>query len=128
MAHTSNEGIPFNTMPSIYWDDHVKISYLQRRIIVYSIMYYERDESCVSDRQYDMISQQLVHLQSSVDESEWKKSTYYYAMHDFDGSTGFDIPSRLNKKDRAWLGQIADMVYEQWKKHTTYEQRKEALR
>lgn len=128
MAHTLSEGIPFNTMPSIYWDDHVKISYLQRRIIVYSIMYYERDESCVSDRQYDMISQQLVHLQSSVDESEWKKSTYYYAMHDFDGSTGFDIPSRLNKKDRAWLGQIADMVYEQWKKHTTYEQRKEALR
>lgn len=128
MAHTLSEGIPFNTMPSIYWDDHVKISYLQRRIIVYSIMYYERDESCVSDRQYDMISQQLVHLQSSVDESEWKKSTYYYAMHDFDGSTGFDIPSRLNKKDRAWLGQIADMVYEQWKKHTTYEQRKGALR
>ena len=128
MAHTSNEGIPFNTMPSIYWDDHVKISYLQRRIIVYSIMYYERDESCVSDRQYDMISQQLVHLQSSVDEEEFKKSTYYYAMYDFDGSTGFYLYSRLNKKDKEWLGRIATMVYDQWKSGTTPDQRKEALR
>ena len=128
MAHTSNEGILFNTMPSIYWDDHVKISYLQRRIIVYSIMYYERDESCVSDRQYDMISQRLVHLQSSVDEEEFKKSTYYYVMYDFDGSIGFHLYSRLNKKDKEWLGRIADMVYKQWKNDTTPEQRKEALR
>lgn len=128
MAHTSNKGIPFDTMPSIYWDDHVKISYLQRRIIVYSIMYYERDESCISDRQYDMISQQLVHLQSSVDEEEFKKSTYYYVMYDFDGSTGFHLYSRLNKKDKEWLGRIADMVYKQWKNDTTLDQRKEALR
>lgn len=122
------ELIRFNTMPSIYWDNSVKISYLQRRILVYSLMYYENNESCVSDAYYDRLSQQLVRLQSSVDESEFKKSTYYYAMYDFDGSTGFHLPSRLNKKDRTRLDKIAMMVYDQWKRENNYEQRKEALR
>lgn len=94
---------------------------------MYSIMYYEQDESCVSDRQYDAISYQLVHLQSSVPEAEWKKSMYYYAMYDFDGSTGFDIPSRLTKKDREYLTNIATMVYKQWKSHTTLEERRAKL-
>lgn len=121
-------GINFDCMPCKYWDDHVKISYLQRRIIVYSIMYYEMNESCISDKQYDAISYQLVHLQSSVPEAEWKKSTYYYAMYDFDGSTGFDIPSRLTKKDRAYLENIAGCVYQQqWKSGTTPEERRAKL-
>lgn len=109
------DGINFSNMPCIYWDDATKISYLQRRIIVYSIMYYEMNESCITDMEYDAISHQLVHLQSSVDEAEFKRSTYYYAMHDFDGSTGFDIPSRLTKEDRDYLFKIAIMVYDSWK-------------
>lgn len=122
------DAIQFNTVPSLYWDDHVKISYIQRRIIVYSIMYYENNESCVSDAYYDRLSQQLVRLQSSVEESEFKKSTYYYAMYDFDGSTGFHLSSRLNKKDHTWLDKIATMVYDQWKRENNYKQRKDALK
>ena len=80
-------------------------------------MYYEKDESCVPDHVYDSVSHQLVALQKEATQEEWEKSTYYYAMHDFDGSTGFDIPSRLTKKDRAYLGHMADMVYKQWKKN-----------
>lgn len=120
-------GINFDSMPSKYWDEYVKISYLQRRIIVYSIMYYEMNESCISDKQYDEISQQLVHLQRSVDLKEFKRSTYYYAMYDFDGSTGFDIPSRLTKKDRQYLTQIATMVLQSWKNHTSAEERRKQL-
>lgn len=120
-------GINFDSMPSKYWDEHVKISYLQRRIIVYSIMYYEMNESCISDKQYDEISQQLVHLQRSVDLKEFKRSTYYYAMYDFDGSTGFDIPSRLTKKDRQYLTQIATTVLQSWKNHTSAEERRKQL-
>lgn len=116
--------VNFDKMPCKYWDDHVKISHLQRLIIVYSIMYYEMNESCISDKQYDDISHQLVQLQSSVSEAEWKKSTYYYAMYDFDGSTGFDIPSRLTEKDRAYLGNIAGHVYKLWKQGTTIEVRR----
>lgn len=113
--------IHFNTMPSTYWDDSVKISYLQRRILVYSIMYYENNESCISDYDYDTLSHQLVHMQQSVDENEFKKSSYYYAMYDFDGSTGFHLPARLTKKDREWLEKIAAIVHTQWKQATTFD-------
>jgi len=106
--------IDFSKCPCIYWSDSTKISYLQRRIIVWSIMYYEYDESCVPDYVYDAVSHQLVKLQKQASEEDFKKSTYYYAMHDFDGSTGFDIPSRLTKKDRKYLQTIAKMVHKQW--------------
>lgn len=120
-------GINFNTCPAMYWSDSTKLSYLQRRIIVHSILYYERDSSVISDKQFDVLCQQLVQMQKEADFAEFRKSTYYYAMHDFDGSTGFHLPSRLNKKDRTWLGQIASMVHDQWKRENNYEQRKEAL-
>lgn len=106
--------IDFSKMPCAYWSNTAKISYLQRRIIVYSIMYYEYDESCVSDAKYDSISHQLVELQKQASKKEWEKSTYYYAMHDFDGSTGFDIPSRLTKEDRDYLTYIARTIHAQW--------------
>lgn len=109
-------GINFNKMPCIYWDDVTKIEYLQRRIIVYSIMYYQLDESCISDKAYDAISKQLVHLQSSVDEPTLQQTAYYYAMYDFDGSTGFDIPSRLTEKDRKYLTGIAVQIQKQFRK------------
>lgn len=107
--------IDFSKCPCIYWSDSTKISFLQRRIIVYSIMYYEFNESCVTDSYYDSISHQLVEMQKSCDFEEFRKSTYYYAMHDFDGNTGFDIPSRLTKYDKDYLTQIAYHVYNSWK-------------
>ena len=119
--------IDFSKCPSLYWSDSTKISYIQRRIIVYSIMYYENNESCVSDSYYDSISHQLVQLQKDADFAEFRRSTYYYAMYDFDGSTGFDIPSRLTKYDREYLGNIAAHVYHQWKTGTTFNERKEKL-
>ena len=110
--------IDFSKMPCVYWSNTTKISYLQRRIIVWSIMYYEHNESCVSDLIYDAVSYQLVELQNSVSKEEVRASTYYYAMYDFDGSTGFDIPSRLTKYDRKYLTHIANMVYDMWIKDT----------
>lgn len=111
--------IDFSKMPCIYWSDTTKISYLQRRIIVYSIMYYEHNESCVSDGEYDSISHQLVELQNKASKEACEKSTYYYAMNDFDGSTGFDIPSRLTKKDREYLTNLANVIHKQWKRDTS---------
>lgn len=108
--------IDFSNCPSVYWSNSTKISYLQRRIIVWSIMYYEHDESCVPDYVYDAVSHQLVELMSQATKEEFEKSTYYYAMFDFNGSTGFDIPSRLTKKDRTHLTNIANIIHEQWRK------------
>ena len=111
--------IDFSKAPCIYWSDSTKISYLQRRIIVWSIMYYEHDESCVPDNVYDSVSHQLVELQNSTSLEEFKKSRYYYAMHDFDGSTGFDIPSRLINKDRDYLKLLATIIHDQWVRDNT---------
>ena len=108
--------VDFSKMPCIYWSDTTKISYLQRRIIVYSIMYYEHNESCVSDSYYDSISHQLVELMRKCDPDELKKSTYYYCMYDFDGSTGFHIYSRLTKYDKDYLSHIASIVHDSWVK------------
>lgn len=108
------DGIDFNHMPCIYWSNKTKISYLQRRVIVYSIMYYMMSESCVSDKKFDAIAYQLVDLQKKDPES-YKRSQYYYAMYDFDGSTGFDIPSRLTENDRGYLTQIAAWVQKSWR-------------
>lgn len=108
--------IDFSVMPAIYWNNRTKISYLQRRIIVYSIMYYQNNESCVSDRFYDSISRQLVQLMQDCTKEELEQTQYWYAMYDFDGSTGFDIPSRLIKKDRQYLTNLAYVIHEQWKR------------
>lgn len=78
-------------------------------------MYYENDESCVTDAYYDSISRQLVKMQNSCSFEEFRKSTYYYAFYDFDGSTGFDIPSRLTKYDREYLTHLANHIYRLWK-------------
>lgn len=102
--------VDFSNMPSIYWTDSAKISYLQRRIIIYSIMYYELNQSCISDKQYDEISKQLVKLQNTSDFESLKQSQYYYAMYDFDGTTGFDLPSRLNAKDKDYLYHLAKHI------------------
>lgn len=109
-----NNKVDFSKCPCIYWSNSTKVSYLQRRIIVYSIMYYNHNESCVSDAYYDGISHQLVELMKQCTFEELRKSTYYYAMYDFDGNTGFDIPSRLTKEDHEYLTLLATIIHDQW--------------
>lgn len=104
------KGIDFSHVPTIYWSDNIKVSYLQRRVIIYSIMYYELNSSVVTDAQYDSISKQLIKMMQEVSQEELEKSDYWYCMSDFDGSTGFDLYSRLNKKDRKYLMQLAKHI------------------
>lgn len=106
--------INFDKVPSLYWSDTTKISYLQRRIIVHSIIYYELDNSAITDKQFDALSKQLVELQNSVDFKEFRETTYYYAMHDFDGSTGFHISNRLTDYDVKYLTNIAEHVLDSY--------------
>lgn len=101
-----------STMPSIYWSDETRMSYLQRRIIVYSILYYALSVSLVSDHEYDSISSQLVEMKNKNPKA-YTKTKYYYAMQDFDGSTGFYIYKNLNKKDQEYLMMLAKVLKEQ---------------
>lgn len=101
--------IDFDKLPMRYWDSKTKIEYIQRRILVYSIAYYELNDNIVSDVYYDKLSKQLVVLQKE-NKSVVKETQYGYVFQDFDGSTGFDLYHRLNKKDKENLMRITQMV------------------
>lgn len=83
------------------WDLKTKIEFLQRKIILNSIAYYEFDTNFLSDRFYDGICKQLVALCKEY--GDISDTMYGYAMYDFDGTTGFDLVYRLSDKDRLYL-------------------------
>ena len=79
-----------------YWSNKLKIEALQRWVIVESIIYYELNESLVSDKEFDENSYQLVNLQNSF-QNEAKESYYWYMFYDFDASTGFHLYDRCHQ-------------------------------
>jgi predicted transcriptional regulator len=97
-----------------YWSIKLKISTLQRWILVNSILYYELGENIVEDRVFDNNARQLEAMQKEYLE-EAKKSQYWYAFYDFDANTGFHLYSRLTDKDKAWHMMIAHTVLKQFK-------------
>ena len=107
---TRPQGIPFNTMPSKLWDDVEKVSYLQRRVLVYSMAYYNQDTNIVSDMEYDGVSRQLAKMQANLSPKEFQRTRYGYAFEGFDGSTAFDIPSKLSVEDYEYLYRITMYV------------------
>lgn len=113
-TQNKNQTIDFSRCPSLYWSNITKVSYLQRRIIVHSIIYYELDNSVITDRQFDMLSNQLVEMQNELSSKEFKETTYYYALHDFDGTTGFHIANRLTNYDLKYLTNIAEHVLDRY--------------
>ena len=92
-----------------YWSNKLRIGALQRWIIVHSILYYELNNSIVTDKLFDANAHQLVQMQSDFPEDA-KESQYWYVFYDFDGTTGFDLYSRLNKHDKAYLRHLAEHV------------------
>lgn len=86
------------------WDKITCINFLQRKIILNCIAYYELNSSPISDKNYDELSKQLVELQKDVN---IKDTQYGYIFYDFDGTTGFDLFNRLTDKDKKYLLNIA---------------------
>lgn len=95
--------------PNPYWSNKLKIGTLQRWLIVHSILYYELNESVVSDKMFDDNAKQLVSMQKE-DKASAKCSQYWYVFHDFDGSTGFYLYDNLRQQDKEYLLQIANHV------------------
>lgn len=105
--------INFDRMPCIYWSDVMKVDYLQRYIIIHSILYYHLNESVITDKQYDSAARQLVQMQKQLSSEQLEETMYFYCMHDFDGSTGFDLYERLIPYDKEYLMKIACHVLKQ---------------
>lgn len=102
--------IDLTVLPFIYWSNKTKIDYLQRRIIVYSILYYQYDKSIISDKDYDYLTKQYLELVENTSIEEFKKTQYYYCFRDYDGSTGFDLFDLLSESDRDYLLKITEHI------------------
>lgn len=94
---------------SPYWSNKTKIEMLQRWILVHSFIYYELNKNIVSDQMYDSNSKQLVDLQNTNIKA-FKQSRYYYAMQEFDGSSGFGFTDKLNEYDYHCITRDAYML------------------
>lgn len=106
-----NKGYDFDSyLPTRYWNNKTRIEYIQRRIIVFSIMYYELSESPLDDKQYDSISYQLVEYMNTTPKEILEQTKYWYVFYDFDGSTGFYLPYRLTEEDKDYLYNIAQQI------------------
>ena len=86
------------------WNKLDCVNFLQRKIIINSIAYYELDNPVLSDKQYDELCRQLVSMHEDIDLS---LTQYGYCMAGFDGSTGFDLYAKLNEHDKKYLMTIA---------------------
>ncbi len=75
--------------------DEIRSLILRRRlqILVHSCIYYELDSNLVSDRTWSTWAQELVKLQKKYPGIA-KRVDYAQEFQDFDGSTGFNLPTR----------------------------------
>jgi len=89
-----------------YWTIKTRLQLLERWIIIHSIIYYRLNTSIVEDTMFDNNCNQLVRGIKKYPK-EFKQTKYYYCFKEFDGSTGFDLYSKLNAKDKDKLEQQA---------------------
>lgn len=88
------------------------IDNLQRKIMLHSYIYYELDDSVVSDSDYDFIAHTLVKYKNDYPEL-WKNSKYYAQFGDeYNGSTGFDLYSKLDDDQKKIIQYIAKFRHE----------------
>lgn len=106
---------PISFIQNIYWSAKEKLEYLQRRVIVSSIAYYDLDDNYISDTEWAELAKQLVWYQK---EYAWEveETRYWYVTKDFDGSTGYSLCENLDNDDKVYLTQIAEDVLAVYKK------------
>lgn len=76
------------------------IDFLQRFIIVHSYIYYEKDNSVISDKEYDAKAKELVKYKNEYPDL-WKSSMYYKQFgDDYNGATGFTLFHDLDEHQK----------------------------
>lgn len=94
---------------SPYWTSQLKISFLQRVVLIHSYLYYEKDDPIWSDKKFDEIAKQLVVEQEGFSRTWIRRNTQYgYVFYDFDGTTGFDLWERLRRGDKTKIRWMAE--------------------
>lgn len=64
----------------------------RRQILVHSCIYYRLNNNIIKDHEYDMWSKELADLQIQYPDIA-KEAPLHTEFKDFDGSTGFDLPT-----------------------------------
>ena len=105
-----------NKPPALYWSIKQKANWLERCIIIHSILYYEMHENIIEDFQFDKAGKQLLKYKKQLGQQEFKQTEYYYVFKDFDASTGFYIYDRLNKCDKKYLTMLAEFTLRNYKR------------
>ena len=70
------------------------------QIALHSTIYYVYDTNIIEDSEYDRFSRELTALQKKFPEIS-REVELYEAFEDWDGSTGYHIPQRLNFEHKA---------------------------
>lgn len=83
-----------------------KMELLQRWILVHSYIYYELNDSIVSDEMYDSNCKQLYDLMKQ-NKSKLKETRYCKQFRGFDGSTGFDLIKKCDGELKSIIEQSA---------------------
>lgn len=63
----------------------------QRQVLIMSFLYYQLNESIISDATFDKWSKELVDLRTKYPK-EFAKSAFAKDFETFDGSSGYDLP------------------------------------
>lgn len=105
---TKKEIYEFDKGCWIYLDNRHKCNFLQRVILINSIMYYELNTTKMSDKKFDEVCKQLLNLKKQT--MDYYNTEYYYVFKDFDGTTGFDLFHRLNQRDKKYLLNITKFI------------------
>lgn len=73
-----------------------KIQQRRYQMLVHSYLYYQLNNSIVSDSDFDRWAKELVELTENHPE-EARKTRYHEEFKNFDGSSGFDLPYNIPK-------------------------------
>ena len=100
-----------------HWTTVDKLNRLQRMVLLHSIIYYDLNESVISDDYYNKLTRLLARkVEQYKDKPVFKKTMYWYVFEDYiNGSTGFDLTHKLKKKDREYLEILATHVIKSYK-------------
>lgn len=99
------------------WTVVDKLNYLQRMVLLHSIIYYDMNENVISDEYYNKLTRILAKKVLQYRERPlFRKTMYWYVFEDYtNGSTGFDLTHKLKKKDREYLEILATHVIKKYK-------------
>lgn len=102
------------------WTTVDKLNRIQRMVLLHSIIYYDLNESVISDADFNKWARLLAKKTLQYkDKPIFRKTMYWYVFEDYtDGSTGFDLSHKLKKKDYNYLYTLATHVIQRYKENS----------